>query len=75
MQIATYIIQIILAVIVIATILLQAKGVGLGSMFGGDNSAMFSSRRGVEKVLFQATIVASVLFLIVSLLSATLANA
>ena len=73
MQTYVYVLQIVLAVALVGAILLQAKGSGLGSIFGGDG-AVFRSRRGVEKLLFNATIVLAGLFLLVSLLSATLAS-
>ena len=62
------IIQIILAIALTAVILLQAKGTGLGSTFGGQ-SQMYHSKRGVEKVVFYLTIILSVLFVIVSLVN------
>jgi preprotein translocase subunit SecG len=61
-------IQIIVSVSLIAVILLQAKGSGLGGIFGGDSS-IYKTRRGVEKTLHQATIGLSVLFFGISILS------
>lgn len=58
------ILQIILSIVLITVIVLQAKGTGLGSAFGG--SAGYHTKRGAEKFLFNATIVLSVLFIIVS---------
>jgi preprotein translocase subunit SecG len=55
------IIQIILAVLLVAAILLQQRGSGLGLAFGGQGN-VYRSRRGVEKLLFVATIVLAVLF-------------
>lgn len=56
-------VQIILSVLLIVTILLQQTGAGLGGVFGGNEGAAgFHSRRGVEKTLFQITIVLAVLF-------------
>jgi len=55
-------VQIILSVLLVATILLQQSGAGIGGAFGGAESAGFHTRRGFEKVLFHATIVLSVLF-------------
>ena len=49
-----------------AAVLLQARGAGLGSTFGGDSS-VYRSRRGVEKRLFQFTILLAILFVIFSL--------
>lgn len=55
------IVQIVSAVALIITILLQQRGTGLGSAFGGD-SAVFRTKRGVEKGLFFGTIIFSILF-------------
>ena len=66
MKIVT-IIQTVLALLLIAAILIQQRGGGLGgSAFGGDNS-MYSTRRGAEKVIFIATIIFAVLFMVFSL--------
>ncbi len=61
--------QIILAVLLTASILLQARGSGLGSAFGGEGN-VYRTKRGVEKRLFQATIVFAILFFGVSLTNA-----
>jgi preprotein translocase subunit SecG len=52
----------------IAAILMQSRGAGLGAAFGGDSS-IYRSRRGVEKTLFQFTIVLAILFVGVSLVT------
>ncbi len=62
------IIQIIIAIALTAVILLQAKGTGLGSTFGGQ-SQMYHSKKGVEKVVFYLTITLAVLFVLVSLIN------
>ncbi|MEK7545824.1 MAG: preprotein translocase subunit SecG [Patescibacteria group bacterium] len=54
--------QIAVSVLMIAAILLQQKGVGLGAAFGGDG-ASFRTKRGLEKGLFYATIVLAATFL------------
>lgn len=64
-------IQIILAMILIALILLQAKGTGLGSTFGGDFN-FYSTKRGAEKLIFNVTIIVSVLFFLTSLIGVIL---
>ena len=56
------ILQIIIAILLIASILLQQRGSGLGASFCGE-STVFRTKRGVEKSLFQTTIVLSLLFL------------
>lgn len=54
--------QIVLAIILIMLVLLQTKGTGLGSTFGG-SLGFYRSRRGFEKILFYTTIAVSGLFL------------
>jgi len=54
--------QLILAVLVIVTILLQQQGSGLGAAFGGEGN-FYRSKRGLEKILFYATIVFIALFI------------
>ncbi len=60
--------QIIVSAALIASILLQARGTGLSSTFGGD-SAVYRSRRGIEKTLFRFTIILAVLFVLFALVS------
>jgi preprotein translocase subunit SecG len=72
LKIAFEIIQIILSVTIITMVLLQAKGAGLGGIFGGDGG-VYRTRRGVEKTLYQATIGLSVIFFLISLASVIVA--
>ncbi len=60
--------QMILAVALIAAILLQQRGTGLGGAFGGEVTA-YRSRRGIERTLFRLTILLAVLFVVFSLLN------
>ncbi len=60
--------QIILSIALMVAILMQARGTGLSGTFGGD-SAVYRSRRGIERRLWQFTIVLGVLFAIFSLAS------
>jgi preprotein translocase subunit SecG len=60
--------QIVVSIGLMASILLQARGTGLSSTFGGD-SAVYRSRRGVERRLWQFTIILAVLFVLFSLAS------
>lgn len=55
------IVQIISAVCLVISVLMQQRGVGLGSAFGGEGS-MYRTKRGIEKGIFIATIVFAVLF-------------
>jgi preprotein translocase subunit SecG len=57
--------QILVSIALIAAILLQARGTGLSGTFGGD-SAVYRSRRGIEKRLWQFTIVLLALFVLFS---------
>ena len=58
--------QIMISVLLITTILLQVRGQG-GGLFGGSQGT-YRVRRGVEKLLFQFTIIFTVIFLLVSIL-------
>jgi preprotein translocase subunit SecG len=70
---AIRIVQIILGVAVIIFILLQVRGAGLGSAFGGSSAgSVFKTRRGVERLIFNITIVFVVLFALLSVLSAAI---
>ncbi len=58
-------IQIILSLILVAIILLQQSSAGVGGAFGGgDGGAINHTRRGFEKLLFRATIIIAILFVI-----------
>jgi protein translocase SecG subunit len=55
--------QIIISILLALAILMQNKGMGLSSTFGGgSDSGFYSSKRGVEKLLSQITIVLAFLF-------------
>jgi len=58
--------QIVLSIALILAILFQVRGGGLGGIFG-QASTVFRTKRGVEKTLFQLTIVLVVLFIIISI--------
>lgn len=62
------IIQIIIAVLMIAAILLQAKGTGLSGVFGGQGN-VFRTKRGFEKILFYITIGLAIGFFVVALIN------
>jgi preprotein translocase subunit SecG len=57
---------IVISIVMIALVMLQSRGGGLGSMFGGDGS-VYQTRRGVEKTIYNMTIVFSAVFLAISL--------
>jgi preprotein translocase subunit SecG len=60
--------QVLVSFALMASILLQTRGAGLGATFGGDSS-VYRSRRGIEKRLFQFTIVLAVLFVVFSIIA------
>ncbi|HEY93285.1 MAG TPA: preprotein translocase subunit SecG [Dehalococcoidia bacterium] len=65
--------QIVLSIALIAVILLQVRGGGLGGIFGQPDT-VFRTKRGVEKILFQLTIALVVLFITVSILTLRLVD-
>lgn len=66
--------QIIVSIALIILVLLQAKGGGLSSLFGGEG-AIYRTRRGLEQTLFRFTIALAILFGIISLLSVVVQRA
>ncbi len=58
--------QMLVSIALMASILLQSRGAGLGATFGGDSS-VYRSRRGIEKRLFQFTVVLAALFVVFSI--------
>ncbi len=61
MEFILFVALVLVAFGLVASILMQSRGSGLGATFGGDSS-VHTSRRGVEKRLYQITVVLSVLF-------------
>ena len=68
------VVQIIIAVALIVSILLQARGAGLGSVFGGTGT-VFKTRRGIEKTLFRMTVFFAVVFAVLSFFIAAIPSA
>lgn len=70
MELVSYfnIAQIILAIALILAILFQVRGGGLGGIFGQADT-VYRTKRGVEKTLFQLTIVLVALFIIISIIA------
>lgn len=59
---------IITSIALIASVVFQSKGAGLGGLTGADTGGgFFTARRGIEKVLFRVTIVLSAIFLILAM--------
>lgn len=57
-----YIALIITSIALIASVVLQSKGAGLGNLTGGDMGSVFTARRGIEKTLFWVTLGLSIVF-------------
>jgi len=68
-----YIVQAIISVALITAVLLQTKGSGLGGIFGG-TGAVYKSRRGVEKTIFNVTIGLAVAFFVFATIAVILAG-
>lgn len=64
--------QMLISVILIVVVLLQARGGDIGAAFGGGGGggqSSFRTRRGLEKTLFQLTIILAVVFVAMSAFS------
>ncbi len=68
MEIALRLLLLLFAIVLIVLLLIQARGT-TGGLFGPGEST-FHSRRGVERILFRATIVIGVVFIGTALLNA-----
>ena len=64
--------QMLISIILVVVVFLQARGGDIGAAFGGGGGgggSSFRTRRGLEKTLFQLTIVLSMVFLAMSAVS------
>ena len=68
MKTVLLIVNIIITGVIVGLILMQGRGAGLGSAWGGGGET-FQTRRGIEKVTLQITVVCIIVFFIVSLVS------
>ena len=69
MQNALSIVQIIVSILLVGLILLQAQGTGLGNNWTGGGET-YHTRKGVEKVIFIATVASIIIFILISLANA-----
>ena len=60
------ILNIVVAILIVVFILIQGKGAGLGSAWGGSGE-FYQTRRGVEKLTLNLTVVLIIIFFIISL--------
>lgn len=63
--------QLLISLVLIVVILFQSRGGDIGAAFGGGggSGSSYRTRRGLEKTLFQATIVLAIIFVGISAIS------
>ncbi len=64
--------QMVISIVLIVVVLMQTRGGDIGAAFGGGGGgggSSFRTRRGLEKTLFQLTIVLAVVFVAMSAVS------
>jgi preprotein translocase subunit SecG len=71
MEIALYIAIMLIAIAMVVVILLQVKGGGIGEMLSGEGSGLSRTRRGLEKTLFNITVMLGFVFLLISIVAAS----
>jgi preprotein translocase subunit SecG len=69
MEVYLNIAQIIVSAALVAVILLQSKGGGMSGVFGGTETAVYKTRRGVERTIFNITIGLSIAFFVITILN------
>ncbi len=68
MQTYLNVVEIVVAAVLIVMLIAQSRGSGFTGT-SQDQTTVFRTRRGIEKTLFQATLVLAVLFLLVAIAS------
>jgi preprotein translocase subunit SecG len=63
---AMFIVELVLAILLVVAVLLQHRGTGLGGAFASEAN-VYRSKRGVEKFLYRATIALGVILVAVVL--------
>ncbi|KPJ55415.1 hypothetical protein AMJ47_00950 [Parcubacteria bacterium DG_72] len=69
MQLILQIVQIAVAVVLVVLVLLQQRGTALGSSFGGEGGGFYSTRRGIQKKIYWATIITAAIFTILAVVN------
>ena len=64
-----YGVELLVAIILIALLVVQARGGGLGGIFGGWGTPTYRTRRGIERTLFRLTIILAALFVIIAIVT------
>lgn len=64
-----YGVELLVAIILIALLVVQARGGGLGGIFGGWGTPTYRSRRGIERTLFRLTIILAALFVVIAIVT------
>jgi preprotein translocase subunit SecG len=67
------VVTVVSAVLMVFCILLQARGASLGAGFGASGE-LFTTRRGIDKSLYEATIVLAVVFILSIIANLVLVN-
>jgi preprotein translocase subunit SecG len=67
-----YVAIIITAIGLIASVILQSKGAGLGGLTGVETGGVYTARRGIERTLFWVTLALSILFFALVLIALAL---
>lgn len=66
--------MIITSIALIASVILQSKGAGLGGLSGMDSGGIFTARRGIEKILFRITIALSIIFFTLAIVTVVISG-
>lgn len=61
--------QVVISIILIVLVLMQERSAGTSAIFGGGGGTPYQTRRGLEKIIFGATIVAAAIFIILAILN------
>ena len=61
--------ELLVALILIALLVVQARGGGLGGIFGGWGTPTFRTRRGIERTLFRLTVISAAVFVILAIVT------
>jgi preprotein translocase subunit SecG len=74
-EVYLYLAQIVLAIAITAIVLIQLKDAGMANMFGGGGDmGVYKTRRGVERTLFNATIILGAVFMLLCLVTVLVAG-